>query len=144
VVAINVDTFYASTFLQLAAEPVVLTIPSTTVTYSILTLDPYGDIFDSGIPAQTPGTYALTGPGYAGTLPSEVTQISMPLDVCVLIFRADKYSSTGEDQIAEAEKFRKSLKLQALSGYVSDPSGGDAWACRRSPSPFPTRRSPTT
>lgn len=127
VVAINVDTFYASTFLQLAAEPVVLTIPSTKVTYSILTLDPYGDIFDSGIPAQTPGTYALTAPGYTGTLPSEVTQISMPLNVCVLIFRADKYSSSGQDQIAEAEKFRKTLKLQALSGYLSDPSGGEAW-----------------
>jgi hypothetical protein len=127
VVAINVDTLYASTFLQLAAEPVVLTIPSTKATYSILTLDPYGDIFDSGIPAQTPGTYALTAPGYTGTLPTGITQISMPLDVCVLIFRADKYSSTGEDQIAEAEKFRKTLKLQALSGYLSDPSGGESW-----------------
>jgi hypothetical protein len=127
VVAINVDTLYASTFLTLSAEPVVLTIPSTEVTYSILTLDPYGDIFNSGIPSQTPGTYALTGPGTTGTLPSELTQISLPLDVCVLIFRADKYSSSGQDQIAEAEKFRKSLKLQALSGYVSDPSGGEAW-----------------
>ncbi|HET9212603.1 MAG TPA: DUF1254 domain-containing protein [Thermoanaerobaculia bacterium] len=53
----------------LAAEAVVLTVPSTKTTYSILTLDPYCDIFDSGIPKQTPGTYALTGPGYTGTLP---------------------------------------------------------------------------
>jgi len=126
VVAINVDTLYASTFLQLEAEPVVLTIPSTEVTYSILTLDPYGDIFNSGIPSQTPGTYAFTGPGYQGVIPDGITQIPMPLDVCVLIFRADKYSSSGQDQIAEAETFRKSLKLQALSAYQENPAGGEA------------------
>src|SRR6185312_13396165 len=37
VVAINVDTVYASTYLDLA-EPVILTIPETAVTYSILML----------------------------------------------------------------------------------------------------------
>ena len=126
VVAINVDTLYASTFLELAAEPVVLTIPETQVTYSILTLDPYCDIFNSGIPAQTPGTYAFTGPGYQGTVPNGITQVPMPLNSCVLIFRADKYSSTGEDQIAEAEAFRKSLKLQTLSDYQANPDGGEA------------------
>jgi hypothetical protein len=128
VVAINVDTLYASTFVTLAAEPVVLTIPETPVTYSILTLDPYCDIFNSGIPAQTPGTYAFTGPGYQGTVPEGITQVPMPLDFCVLIFRADKYSSTGEDQMAEAETFRKSLKLQTLSAYQQNPDGGGALA----------------
>ena len=44
VVAINVDTIYASAFLDLTARPVVLTIPSTAARHSILTLDPYGDI----------------------------------------------------------------------------------------------------
>jgi hypothetical protein len=127
VVAINVDTLYASTFLELAAEPVVLTIPSTEVTYSILTLDPYGDISDSGIPSQTPGTYAFTGPGYTGTLPEGMTQVPRSLNFSVLIFRADKYSSSGQDLTAEAETFRASLKLQGLSDYISDPSGGATW-----------------
>jgi len=127
VVAINVDTLYASTFLELAAEPVVLTIPETPVTYSMLTLDPYGDIFNSGIPSQTAGTYAFTGPDYKGTIPDGITQVPMPLNVCTLIFRADKYSATGEDQMAEAEKFRKTLRMQALSNYVKDPSEGEAW-----------------
>jgi hypothetical protein len=127
VVAINVDTLYASTFLELAAEPVVLTIPETPVTYSMLTLDPYGDIFNSGIPAQTAGTYAFTGPDYKGMIPDGITQVPMPLNVCTLIFRADKYSATGEDQMAEAEKFRKTLRMLALSNYVKDPSEGEAW-----------------
>ncbi len=62
VVAINVDTIYASSYLDLSAQPVVLTIPPatvtyppTTVTYSILMLDPYGDVFDAGIPPKTAG-----------------------------------------------------------------------------------------
>jgi hypothetical protein len=124
VVAINDDTLYASTFLDLAAQPVILTIPATTATYSMLTLDPYGNIFESGILPQTPGTYALTGPGRTGTLPAGVTPIAMPLNFTTLIFRADKFSPSGEDQRAEAEQFRASLRTATLSGYLNDPSGG--------------------
>jgi hypothetical protein len=124
VVAINVDTLYASSYLNLTAQPVILTIPPTTVRYSILTLDPYGDIFDAGIPPQTAGTFALTGPGFTGTLPAEVTPIAMPLDFSTLIFRADKFSAAGQDQSAQAEAFRMSLTTQTLSDYVNNPSGG--------------------
>jgi hypothetical protein len=123
VVAINDDTLYASTFLDLTAQPVILTIPATTATYSVLTLDPYGDIFESGIQPQTPGTYALTGPGFTGTLPAGATPIAMPLNFTTLIFRADKFSPSGEDQMAAAEQFRSSLKTQTLSDYLNDPSG---------------------
>jgi hypothetical protein len=121
VVAINVDTLYASSYLDLTAQPVILKIPSTTVRYSILMLDPYGDTFNAGIPPQTAGTFALTGPGFTGTLPAEVTPIAMPLDFSTLIFRADKFSSAGEDQTTEAQAFRTSLTTQTLSEY---PSGG--------------------
>jgi len=68
VVAINVDTLYASTLLDLSAEPVILTIPATTPpltssSYSILMLDPYGSLLPANpsIP-KMPGTYALIGP----------------------------------------------------------------------------------
>jgi hypothetical protein len=120
VVAINVDTIYASSFLDLSAQPVVLTIPATTVTYSILMLDPYGDVFDAGIPPQTAGTFVLTGPEFTGTLPNGV---AMPFDFSFLIFRADKFSGTV-DQTELAQAFRKSLKTQTLSDYINDPSGG--------------------
>jgi hypothetical protein len=117
VVLINVDTLYASTFLNLTAEPIILIIPPTPVTYSILTLDPYGSIFDSGLVAGTPGTYALTGPGFSGKIPRGVTPISIPLNFSTLIFRADKFSPTGENQIKEADDFRRSLQMQTLSDY---------------------------
>jgi hypothetical protein len=124
VVAINVDTVYASGYLDLTKEPVILTIPTTSLTYSILTLDAYCGVFDSGIPRQTAGTFALTGPGFSGELPPGVTRIPIPLNFPTLIFRADKFAATGENQIAQAEQFRSSLRLQTLSGYLKNPSQG--------------------
>jgi hypothetical protein len=120
VVAINVDTLYASSYLDLRTQPVVLTIPATTVMYSILMLDPYGDVFDAGIPPQTAGTFVLTGPEFTGTLPNGV---AMPFDFSTLIFRADKFSGTV-DQTELAQAFRDSLKTQTLSDYINNPSGG--------------------
>ena len=117
VVLINVDTLYASTFLDLTAEPIILIIPSTPVTYSILTLDPYGSVLDVGLEAGTPGTYALTGPGFSGKLPRGVTRISFPLNHSTLIFRADKFSASGQNQIRESDEFRRSLQMQTLSDY---------------------------
>jgi hypothetical protein len=125
VVAINVDTLYASSYLDLTDEPVILTIPATTVRYSILMLDPYGDVFAGSppIPPQTAGTFALTGPGFTGTLPANATPIAMPLDFSALIFRADKFSGT-EDQTKQAEAFRTSLRSQMLSDYLKSPNRG--------------------
>jgi hypothetical protein len=121
VVAINDDTLYASTFLNLTTQPIVLTIPTTTTNYSILTLDPYGTVFDVGLPALTAGTFALTGPGFVGTLPPELTPIAMPYNVMTLIFRADKYSSTNQDQTSLANSFRASLPTQTLCDYENLP-----------------------
>jgi len=128
VVAINVDTLYASTFLDLAAQAVVLTIPKTAATYSILTLDAFGDISESGIQAGTPGTYVLTGPGFTGTPPSGVTPIAIPYNFSVLIFRVDKFSAGGENQMAAAAVFRRSLMTQPLCAYAHTtcPSGTPA------------------
>lgn len=124
VVANNDDTLYASSFLDLRVEPIVLTIPVTRVTYSILIVDAYGSILDVAVPQNTPGVYALVGPAFSGTLPSGVTRIPIPLDFAVMFFRADKFSSIGRDQTEQANAFRKALKSQPLSKFVSDPNGG--------------------
>jgi hypothetical protein len=91
----------------------------------VLALDPYCDVFDSGIPPQTPGTYALIGPGgFNGTLPAGSTSITNPLNFSTLIFRADKFSTSGVDETDGAKQFRASLKLQTLSDFTNNPSGG--------------------
>ena len=119
VVAINVDTLYASTFLELASQPQVLTVPSTTASYSVLTLDAYGDILTTNISTKTGMTYALTGPGFNGTLPDGLTAIPLPVNFAILIFRADKFSSSGEDETAAANAFRSSIKLEPLCQYTN-------------------------
>jgi hypothetical protein len=148
VVAINDDTIYCSSYLNLdptpgnGGEPVMmLTIPDTvspetcsddtSVTYSILVLDPYGNVTPGptpSIPHGTPpimgGTYALTGPDYAGVpeIPPGVTHISMPVNYPTVIFRTDKYHAfdppTYENQIHEADRFRLALQLQTLDEYL--------------------------
>ncbi|MFO1068948.1 MAG: DUF1214 domain-containing protein [Geminicoccaceae bacterium] len=122
VVAINVDTIYASCFVDLSAQPAVLTVPSTSLTYSVLSLDPYGTVLDT--PISGPGRFALVGPGYSGTLPSGVKRTPVAYDHTVLIFRIDKFSAFGVDQTPEARAFRRALKMQSLSGYLQDPAGG--------------------
>jgi hypothetical protein len=125
VVAINVDTLYASTFLDLSSQPVILTLPSTTVTYSILALDPYGNVLTTtNLAAGTPGTYGFTGPNFTGTLPNGVTQVPMTLDHLILIFRSDQYTSGGVNETQASETFRESIQLQTLSDWQQDPSAG--------------------
>jgi len=126
VVAINVDTLYASSFLDLSSEPAVLTVPKTDVTYSVLGLDPYGDVFKTGIDTEARGIYLLTGPGYQGNPPDKVKAIQIPYANTILIFRADKHTSSGQDVERAAEQFREGLKLQTLSQWKQNPKGGAA------------------
>jgi hypothetical protein len=122
VVASNDDTLYASAFLDLTAEPAILTVPATTVSYSILVVDRYGNIIP--VAAAQPGVYALTGPGFSGALPPGITRIALPVNFPIMFVRADKFASSGEDQTAEATAFRKALRMQPLKPYLADPSGG--------------------
>ena len=137
VVAINVDTLYASSYLDLSADPVILTIPSTpafpSMSYSILMLDPYGDLLpaSASIP-KTPGSYALIGPGgFEGTLPADVTPIAIPVNFSALIFRVDT-RSVGH------------LRLSSSVTISKTPPGARLRSCQRSSSPCPSRRQPTT
>lgn len=123
VVAINVDTLYASTFLDLTSEPVMVTVPATTDVYSALLLDEFGTVLP-GIPAGQAGVYAMVGPGWQGTLPDGVARIDVPYSRALLIFRADKYASTGQDTQAAAQAFRAALQVTPLSTWLTNPAAG--------------------
>ncbi len=130
VVAINDDTLYVSAFLDLSVQPLVVTIPSTTAKYSVLVLDPYGDIFKSAIPPQTAGKYALYGPSFKGMIPAELTPVPLPTDYMTFIVRADRFLS-GADVTSEADRFRRAFSSQPLCAYLGQtcpevPMGGPA------------------
>lgn len=122
VVAINDDTIYASSFLDLSTEPVILKVPSTPANYSVLILDRYNDIFPSALPANTSGTYALYGPGFdPSSLPKTVTPVPLPFNYMTLIFRADKFKridDVEQDLSAEADAFRRNMSTMPLCAYL--------------------------
>ncbi len=120
VVAINDDTIYAEAFLDVANEPVILTIPAYQNKYSILQLDVYGNIFSTTLSSNAPtngGVYAFVAPGFNGTLPQGVISVELPYTFTTIAIRIDKYSSSGEDLINAANEFRSNLALQTLSNY---------------------------
>jgi hypothetical protein len=122
VVAINDDTIYVTSVLDLSMGPVILTIPSTPANYSVLVLDRYNDIFHSALPANTPGTYALYGPGFdPDRLPSTVTPVPMPINYMTLIFRADKFKlvdGVEQNLTSEADTFRRNMTMVPVCTYL--------------------------
>ncbi len=125
VVAINDDTIYVSGFLDLSAEPQILTLPAYPHAYSILQLDVFGNVLETGLAATPNGeSYALAGPGYDGAVPDGLVRVDMPVDSSILILRIDKYTSAGVHVLAPAELFRESIQLQGLADFQTDSTGG--------------------
>jgi hypothetical protein len=125
VVAPNDDTLYAGSFFDVTDQPLILTVPRTRATYSVLSMDTYGNVFSTLQPGE-PGRYAIVGPGWHGKLPVGVKRVRVPVDLSFWIIRADKFSPTGVNQIAEADLFRTRLRLATLSQYEQDRSSGAA------------------
>ena len=48
--------------------------------------------------------------------------VTVPEPVTIWIFRADKYSPTGQDYNAEAATFRLGLRLTPLANYLAEPA----------------------
>lgn len=125
VVAVNVDTLYATASVDLTRGPVIVTVPTTTTVFSVLTMDQFGQSLP-GIPGGAPGVYALTPPGWSGTLPAGATAVALPLERAIMIVRADRYSVTGGDMRDAAAQFRSGLHIATLSRYETDPTSGAA------------------
>jgi hypothetical protein len=75
----NADTLYTMIWLDVSRQPWVLSIPDMGNRYYIVPmLDGYSEVFKVASPATTgtkAQTYAITGPGWSGTLPQGVEQV---------------------------------------------------------------------
>src|SRR5271167_290950 len=75
----NADTLYTMVWLDVSNEPWVLSIPDMGNRYFIVPmLDGYSEVFKVASPSTTGSkaqTYAITGPGWSGTLPNNVTEV---------------------------------------------------------------------
>jgi len=82
VTAPNADTLYTTTWLDVSKEPWILSLPDANDRYYLFPmLDGWTTVFQ--VPGKrTTGTgpqkYAITGPGWTGTLPAGVTEYKSP------------------------------------------------------------------
>jgi hypothetical protein len=119
VTAPNADTLYSTTWLDLSKEPYVLSLPDMGDRYFLMPmLDGWTNVF------QVPGTrttgnraqtYAITGPGWRGELPTGVKELKAPTNMVWIIGRT-YCTGTPEDYRACHATMDK-YDLRPLSAY---------------------------
>ena len=119
VTAPNADTLYTTAFFDVGAEPWVLSIPDMKDRYFLMPfLDGWTGVFQvpgkrtTGTAAQT---YAITGPGWKGTLPAGVTEYKSPTSIVWLLGRI--YCTGTPEDYAAVHAVQDQIKLVPLSAY---------------------------
>ena len=119
VTAPNADTLYTSAFFDVGKEPWVLSIPDMNGRYALFPmLDGWTTVFQvpgkrtTGTGAQT---YAVTGPGWKGTLPAGVKEYKSPTNIVWLLGRI--YCTGTPEDYAEVHRLQDEFNLVPLSSY---------------------------
>src|SRR4249920_1411897 len=119
VTAPNADTLYTTSFLDVGKEPWVLSVPNMKGRYFLLPmLDGWTTVFQvpgkrtTGTGAQT---FAITGPGWKGTLPPGVKEYKSPTNIVWLLGRI--YCTGTPEDYAAVHKLQGQYKLVPLSAY---------------------------
>jgi hypothetical protein len=119
VTAPNADTLYTTAWLDVSKEPWVLSLPDANDRYYLFPmLDGWTDVFQ--VPGKrTTGTgpqkYAITGPGWKGTLPEGVTEYKSPTSMVWVLGRI-YCTGTPEDYDA-VHKMQDEISVVPLSSY---------------------------
>jgi hypothetical protein len=119
VTAPNADTLYTTAFFDVGKEPWVLSIPDMKNRYYMMPmLDGWTEVFQvpgkrtTGTGAQT---YAITGPGWKGTLPAGVKEYRSPTSIVWLLGRI--YCTGTPDDYAAVHALQDQCALVPLSAY---------------------------
>ncbi|MEV5837293.1 DUF1254 domain-containing protein [Nocardia sp. NPDC052112] len=126
VVRLNLDTLYSAAWLDVSAEPIVLQVPAvdpgrfwlmqlldawTNTVHNPSSIRPQ---VNSGGP---PFTYLVTGPSWSGTVPDDMTQLSVPTPT---VWLAGRMQVNGPDDIPAVTALQEQLKLLPLSAWAAD------------------------
>jgi hypothetical protein len=119
VTAPNADTLYTTGWIDVATEPWILSLPDAKDRYYLFPmLDGWTDVFQvpgkrtTGTKAQT---YAITGPGWKGTLPKGVVRYDSPTSMVWILGRI-YCTGTPEDYTA-VHAMQDAITLVPLSSY---------------------------
>lgn len=119
VTAPNADTLYTTAWLDVSKEPWIFSIPDMGNRYYLMPmLDGWTNVF------QVPGSrttgekaqkYALTGPGWSGTLPAGVTEYKSPTGYVWILGRI--YCTGTPQDYAAVHALQDKFSLVPLSSY---------------------------
>jgi hypothetical protein len=119
VTAPNADTLYTTAFFDVGKEPWVVSIPDMKGRYFLMPfLDGWTNVFavpgsrTTGTGAQT---YAITGPGWKGTLPAGVKEYKSPTNLVWLLGRI--YCTGTPEDYAAVHAIQDKMSLVPLSSY---------------------------
>ncbi len=119
VTAPNADTLYTLAWLDVSKEPWVLSIPDARDRYYLMPmLSGWTDVFQvpgkrtTGTKAQT---YAITGPGWKGTLPGGVKEYKSPTSMVWILGRI--YCTGTPEDYKAVHALQDEFKLVPLSSY---------------------------
>ena len=119
VTAPNADTLYTTTWLDVSKEPWILSLPDMKGRYFLFPmLDGWTNVFQ--VPGKrTTGTkaqkYAITGPGWSGTLPPGVTEYKSPTGMVWVLGRI--YSTGTPADYKAVHALQDQVSVVPLSAY---------------------------
>lgn len=115
----NADTLYTEAWLDVSKEPWVFSIPDMGDRYYIMPmLDGYSEVIfvasrlTTGSKAQA---YAITGPGWTGTLPQNVTEVKSPTGMVWILGRI--YSTGSSEDYAAVHALQDKFSVLPLSAF---------------------------
>src|SRR5579871_158163 len=114
----NADTLYSTGWLDLSAEPIMLHVPDTHDRYYLMQfMDAWTDTFDCP-GKRTMGTkeqwFAITGPGWKGTVPDGAKQIKSPTNSVWLLGRTQ---TNGASDYPTVRGLQRGYTLVPMSQY---------------------------
>jgi len=122
IVGMNVDTLYSLAMLDLAAEPLVLSVPPMGDRFWIMQiLDGWNDV-PAAPGARTVGgkggNWVLVGPNWTGSLPEGIPAVHVPTSAANIGGRI--YTTGSEEDYAAVHRLQDQLKLTPLSRWGTD------------------------
>ncbi len=122
VTAPNADTLYTWSFFDVGKEPWILSLPEMKGRYFLFPmLSGWTDVFQVPGTRTTgtgPQTYAITGPGWKGTLPPGVVEYKSPTSMVWVLGRI--YCTGTPEDYAAVHALQDACKLYPLSAWGKD------------------------